>query len=82
MNIDETRAEIQRVVNQRPFRQFLINLDNGDRLTVEHPENVAFDPTPGGQTRLFVITGSLTCFATLESISSVVMQDTGEPVGS
>ena len=70
MRIEETRAELQRFVNQRPFQRFIINLENGDRLTVDHPENMAFDPTESGQTRFYLITGNLSCFGTLESAHS------------
>jgi hypothetical protein len=80
MRVEETRAEFQRLVNQRPFQRFIINLENGDRFTVDHPENIAFDPTENGQTRFYLITGSLSCFGTLQSVTSVVLQDIGEAV--
>ena len=40
------RAEVQRLFRQVPFRPFVLNLENGDRITIEHPENIAFDPGP------------------------------------
>ncbi len=80
MRVEETRAELRRLAKQRPFQPFLVNLGNGGRLTVEHPENIAFDPTDKGQTRFYVITRSLACFGTLESVTSIVHQDLGEVV--
>ncbi len=82
MRVEETRGEFERLVHQRPFQPFLINLENGDRLAIEHPENVAFDPTEGGRTRFYVITRTLACAATLESVTGVVHQDIGETVDS
>ena len=32
------------IVDKRPFRPFTIELDNGRRTTVRHPENVFFIP--------------------------------------
>lgn len=37
--------EVQRLQNQRPFHPFALLMENGDRVIVEHPENLAFDPT-------------------------------------
>ncbi len=34
------RAEIQRLIRQPPFRPFVLNLENGDRITIVHPENI------------------------------------------
>lgn len=31
---------IQKHVRAHPFRPFLIELDNGERIPVEHPENI------------------------------------------
>jgi hypothetical protein len=42
------RAEVQRLIRQAPFRPFVFSLENGDRVTIEHPENIAFDPGPEG----------------------------------
>jgi hypothetical protein len=82
MRVEEIRAEFLRLVHQRPFRPFFVSLENGDRFAVEHPENIAFDPTEEGPTRFYVIAGNLTCCGTLESVSSVVQHDVGETVGS
>jgi hypothetical protein len=41
---DAIRAEIHRLIRAVPFRRFLLILASGDRVLIEHPENIAFDP--------------------------------------
>ena len=82
MRVEETRSELLRLVHQQPFQQFLISLENGDRLVVEHPENIAFDPEPNGRSRFYVLTRNLSCCANLDAVTSVVHEDIGETVGS
>jgi hypothetical protein len=38
------RSEVQRLIRAVPFRPFALNLENGDRALITHPENIAFDP--------------------------------------
>jgi len=58
----------------------VLNLENGDRLTIEHPENIAFDPSSdngqGGSTDFYVISGRLRVFSTFESVTHVALADT------
>jgi len=82
MRIEETRAELLRLVHQQPFQPFIVSLENGDRLVVEHPENVAFDPVEQGRSRFYVITRNLSYCANLEAVSNFVHEDIGETVGS
>ena len=71
----EVREEIQGLIRQRPFRPFILNFENGDRVTVEHPENVAFDPG-GRSNRLHVITGEIVVLSNFDAVTSLVLQDT------
>lgn len=41
---DSIRAEIHRLIRVVPFRRFVLILKSGDRVLIEHPENIAFDP--------------------------------------
>ena len=82
MRIEETRAEFLRLVHQQPFQQFVVSLENGDRLVVEHPENIAFDLVKNGHSRFYVITRNLSCGANFDAVTSVVHEDIGEPDGS
>ena len=82
MRAEDSRQTLRQMVRQRPFQQFLISLENGDRMLIEHPENLAFDPTDNGKTRFSVVTQNIVCYATLESVASVIHQDTGSVVGA
>ncbi len=76
--IDAIRAEILRLMQSRPFRKFVLNLENGDRVLIEHPENIALDPDAEPATsEFYVITGKLRLFSTFGAISSVVLADRG-----
>ncbi len=70
------RAEVQRLIRQAPFRPFVLNLENGDRITIEHPENIAFDPGSEGSADFYVISGRLRVFSTFEAVTSTVLLDT------
>jgi hypothetical protein len=43
MRTEVIRTEIQRLLRQAPFRPFALNLENEDRIVIEHLENIAFD---------------------------------------
>jgi hypothetical protein len=77
----EVREEIQQLVQQRPFRPFVLNFENGDRVTVEHPENIAFDPN-GRSNRVHVITGEIVVYSNFDAVTSVIHQDTGQTIGA
>lgn len=76
------RPEIQRLLGSRPFRPFALLLENGDRVIIEHPENIAFDPTTTGSSDFYVITGKLRMFSTFEAVTSVTLLDEGGEVVS
>ena len=82
MRADETRDALYQLIHREPFQPFVISLDNGDRFAIEHPENVAFDPKKNGGSRLCVVTSNLFCYSTLESVSSIIHQDTGTTIGA
>jgi hypothetical protein len=72
---DSIRSEIQRLIRSVPFHRFALSLENGDRALIEHPENIAFDPEPGGSEDFYVISGKLRLFSTFSAVSSVALAD-------
>lgn len=56
-------------------------MENGDRIVIEHPENIAFDPrlngSPGSN-NFYVISERLRVFGTFEAVTSVALIDTGD----
>lgn len=83
MRVEIIKAEVQRLLRQVPFRQFALNLENGDRVIIEHPENIAFDPVgkngSGRSTEFHVISSDLRYVSTFEAVTSVATLDTAEP---
>ena len=81
MRTEVIRTEIQRRIRQTPFRPFALNLENGDRIVIEHSENIAFDPRLNGlpgSNDFYVIAHELRVFGTFDAVSSVALLDTGE----
>ena len=56
MRAEAIRSDIARMVHQAPFRPFILSLENGDRVSIGHPENIAFDPE-GESPDIYVISG-------------------------
>lgn len=75
MRSDTIRAEIRRLLRQVPFQPFLLSLESGQSVLIEHPENIAFDPTVGGLTDFYVLSGSQRLFSTFEAVTSMSILD-------
>ncbi len=75
------REKIQRLVRASPFRPFALNLENGDRIIVEHPENIAFHPGMNGSQGsedFHVISNGLWSYGTFEAVTTVALLDQGQ----
>jgi hypothetical protein len=77
--VQAIRAEVQRLLRATPFRPFALNLENGDRVIIGHPENIAFDPTANGDLagsdEFYVISGKIRLFSTFGAVTSVALLD-------
>lgn len=73
--IDSTRSELLRLIRAVPFRRFVLSLESGERALIEHPENVAFNPEPGGSEDFYVISGQLRLFSTFSAVSAIALAD-------
>jgi hypothetical protein len=58
-----------------PFEPFLLTLENGDRVVIEHPENIAFDPEAKPDERhageFYVLNRQLRLFSNFDAVTSV-----------
>ena len=78
MRIQGVRDEIQRLLDQIPFRPFVITLESGHRIGVEHPENIK---SPSGNINLvelddfYVRTGQMRLYSNFEAVTSITQQD-------
>ena len=77
MRANLIKTEVQRLLNQRPFRPFLLTLESGERVPITHPENIAFDPsangTGDGSSDFYVISGKVRLFSTFDAVSSIAL---------
>jgi hypothetical protein len=59
-------------------------MENGDRILVEHPENVAFQPDTAngeGSPDFYVRTAKLRFYGTFDAVTGIVTMDAGEVLG-
>ena len=85
MRTEVVRSEVQRLLRQAPFRPFVLTLENGQNITIEHPENIAIDPAANGSAgspEFYVITGRLRMFSTFDAVASVALLDAGGEAAS
>ena len=81
MKVTAIRPDVQRLIQAAPFRPFVISMDNDDRVTIEHPENIAFDPgngDGGGSHDFYVLTSTLRVYSTFDAVTSVSLMDEGQ----
>lgn len=65
------------MVRQAPFRPFALSMENGDRVTIGHPENVAFEPD-GESGEFYVISRGIRLFGMFDAVSRVAAADSIE----
>ena len=77
--VEAIRSEIHRLIRAIPFRRFTLMFESGDRVVIEHPENIAFDPEAkgAGSDEFYVITGRVRLFSTFGAVTSVALADQG-----
>ena len=79
--VDTIRTELQRLLRAVPFRPFALSLENGARVIIGHPENIAFDPVENGQPEsddFYVVSKKLRLFSTFHAVTSVALVDQGQ----
>ena len=80
--VESIRAEVQRLVRSTPFHPFALLMENGDRIVVEHPENIAFDPAQNGShgsEHFYVISAQLSQMSTFGAVTTIALVDQGRP---
>ncbi len=80
--VDSIRSEVQKLMHAQPFRPFALTMENGERIMIGHPENIAFDPGSNGgvgaSEDFYVISSGLRMFSTFSAVSSIAMIDKGQ----
>lgn len=81
-HIEAIRSEVQRLLRAVPFRPFALNMESGDCVIIEHPENIAFDPASpsgrGGSEDFHGISNRLRLSSTFHPVIGVSIVDTDE----
>lgn len=77
MRADTVRSEVIGMVRGAPFRPFILSMENGDRVTVDHPENIAFEPE-SETTDFYVMSRGIRLFGDFEAVTSVATADSIE----
>ena len=81
MRGDRIRSEVLRLVRSVPFRPFVLNLENGDRIPIVHPENIAFDPSEDAAHEsldFYVLSGRMRVHASFEAVTSIASPESVE----
>ena len=71
MHSEAIRFEVQRLIHRAPFQRLAPYLENGDRIIIEHPENIACDPShdpTDGSNDFYVISSNLRVFGTFDAV--------------
>ena len=80
--VEAIRIRVLELMRRAPFHPFALNMENGDRIIIEHPENIAFDPEakPGknGAEDFSVVSKKLRLFSSFAAVTSVALLDRGE----
>jgi hypothetical protein len=80
--VDSIRSEVLKLMRSKPFRPFALLMENGERIMIGHPENIAFEPGTaegvGGSEDFYIISGGLRMFSTFSAVTSVVIVDRGQ----
>ncbi|MGD9857998.1 MAG: hypothetical protein AB7U20_23885 [Planctomycetaceae bacterium] len=82
MRTEAVRDEIAAFLHHVPFEPFVIGLESGERVFVEHPENVAFNPKAKPESkqgrRLVIVAGEVSMFTTFDAVTSITFRDSGD----
>jgi hypothetical protein len=69
------RTKVQQLIRGVPFRPFVLSLENGQSVTIAHPENIAFEPGDNGSEDFYVLTTGLQIQSTFSAVTSVLLLD-------
>ncbi len=81
MRTQTVREELKGLIKRVPFQPFIITLESGQQLLIEHPENIAFNPQADPESkqgrRFVVVSGEHSTFSTFDAVSGITFGDDG-----
>lgn len=82
MRTKEIRDELRRLVREVPFQPFVLNMENGERIPVDHPENIAFDPVSNdagsGSSYFYIVSENIRYSSTFEAVTGITSLEKAE----
>jgi len=81
MRTEVIQTAVRTLVRQVPFEPFALNMEIGDPIVIEHPENIAFDPGDNGtppRSKFSVVSRQVFYIGSFEAVTSVALLDTGQ----
>jgi hypothetical protein len=81
MRAAAVRAKVEHLIHAVPFRPFVISLENGQTVTIEHPENIAFEPGDEGSQDFYVLARGLHFYSPFEAVTSIALLDQHATIG-
>ena len=73
------RQQIVELLRAVPFHPFVLTMENGQTIAIEHPENIAYDPDANGPVGtlpdFYVISRKLRVFSTFDAVTTVALLD-------
>jgi hypothetical protein len=79
---ENMRRRLRDLRRATPFRAFEVVMENGDRLPIEHPLHIGFDPVEGGNDTAYIYTPKSFYKARLNAVTAAVVLDTPSPAGA
>ena len=76
--VETIRSQVRRLFRLTPFRPFSLNMEDGDRIIIEHPENIAFDPTDSGSDEFHIVSNKLRYYGSFSAVTSLAELDLGQ----
>ena len=79
MRGDIIREQVHQLVHTQPFRPFVMYLENGQQVPIDHPENIAYDPDDSSEFKMKFTAVSRGRFfwGTFDAVSAVAEVDVG-----
>lgn len=81
MRTAAVRAKVEQLIHDVPFRPFVMSLENGQTITIGHPENIAFEPGENGSADFYVLARGLHLYSSFSAVTSIAMLDQPANVG-
>lgn len=71
---EHVKLQVEDLLRQFPYRPFVLTFENGERVVIEHPENIATSPDEEA-IDFYVRTGQVRLYSTFAAITFIGVAD-------